>query len=102
MFCAAALVLGALSFTIDREVSATAAVDALSFDRPVVLDGTGTVTVAGTVVPGNYTLLAATSVTGGDGLVPQIEDNRFDADLIVDGTSLVLRVKSAGTVMLFR
>ena len=82
--------------------TATAAVDALSFDRPVVLDGTGTVTVAGTVVPGNYTLLAATSVTGGDGLVPQIEDNRFDADLIVDGTSLVLRVKSAGTVMIFR
>ena len=92
----------ALAFTIDRTVSTTAAIDALSFDRPIVLDTTGTVTVTGTVLPGNYTLLTATSVTGGNGLALQMEDNRFDADLAIVGTSFVLRVKSAGTMVLFR
>ena len=92
----------ALAFTIDRTVSTTAAVDALSFDRPLVLDGEGTVTVAGTVVPGTYTLLTAPSVTGGDGLALQMEDGLFDADLAVAGTSLILRVKSVGTMVIFR
>ena len=92
----------ALAFTIDRTVSTTAAVDALSFDRPIALDTNGTVTVTGTVLPGNYTLLTATSVTGGNGLTLQMEDNRFDADLAIEGTSFVLRVISPGTMILFR
>ena len=91
----------ALAFTIDRTVSTTAAVDALSFDRPIALDANGTVTVTGTVLPGDYTLLTAPSVTGG-GLVLQMADNRFEADLAVAGTSLILRVKSVGTMVIFR
>ena len=91
----------ALAFTIDRTVSTTAAVDALSFDRPLVLDANGTVTVTGTVLPGDYTLLTAPSVTGG-GLALQMADNRFEADLAVAGTSLILRVKSVGTMVIFR
>ena len=92
----------ALAFTIDRTVSTTAAVDALSFDRPLVLDANGTVTVTGTVLPGDYTLLTAPSVTGGDGLALQMEDGRFDAGLSVTGSSLVLCVKSVGTMVIFR
>ena len=60
------------------------------------------ISVAGSVVPGTYTLLTATSVTGGDGLALQMEDGRFDAGLSVTGTSLVLCVKSAGTVVIIR
>ena len=91
----------ALAFTIDRTVSTTAAVDALSLDRPIALDANGTVTVTGTVLPGDYTLLTAPSVTGG-GLALQMADNRFEADLAVAGTSLILRVKSVGTMVIFR
>ena len=92
----------ALAFTIDREVSTTAAIDALSFDRPVALDTNGTVTVTGAVRPGTYTLLTATSVTGGNGLTLLMEDNRFDAELAIEGTSFVLRVKSSGTMVIFK
>jgi hypothetical protein len=60
------------------------------------------VTVAGAVLPGSYTLITATSVSGGNRLALQMEDNRFDAELAVEGTSIVLRVKSAGTVMIVR
>ena len=92
----------ALAFTIDRTANTTAAVDALSFNRPIALDTNGTVTVTGGVLPGTYTLLSATSVTGGNGLTLQMEDNRFDANLAIEGTSLVLRVISPGTMILFR
>ena len=94
---------GALAFTIDTTVSTTAATDALAFDRAVALDDAGTVTVAGPLRTGTYTLLSATELTGGANLTLQMTDDRFPTStLATTGTSLVLVVKSLGTMMLFR
>ena len=93
---------GALAFTIDRALSTTTAVDALAFDRAVALDNEGTVAVTGNVVPGTYTLVTASSLTGGTNLTLQLTDNRFNAELAVEGTALLLRVKSLGTMLLMR
>ena len=94
---------GALAFTIDATVSTTAATDALAFDRAVALDDAGTVTVAGSLRTGTYTLLSATELTGGANLTLQMTDDRFPTStLATTGTSLVLVVKSLGTMMLFR
>jgi hypothetical protein len=93
---------GALAFTIDRTVSTTAAVDALAFDRALALDGAGTVSVSGSVLPGTYTLLTATSLTGGGGLTLQMTDDRFNAKLSVVGNALVLHVNSPCTTVIIR
>ena len=93
---------GALAFTIDRTVSTTAAVDALAFDRALALDGAGTVSVSGSVLPGTYTLLTATSLTGGGGLALQMSDDRFNAKLAVVGNALVLHVNSPCTTVIIR
>ena len=93
---------GALAFTIDRTVSTTAAVDALAFDKALALDGAGTVSVSGSVLPGTYTLLTATSLTGGGGLTLQMSDDRFNAKLAVVGNALVLHVNSPCTTVIIR
>jgi len=51
---------------------------------------------------GTYSDLTGATVTGGDGLALQMEDGRFDAGLSVTGSSLVLCVKSVGTMVIFR
>ena len=83
-------------------IRTTAAVDALSFDRALALDGTGTVSVSGSVQPGSYTLLTATSLTGGGGLTLQMSDDRFNAKLAVVGNALVLHVNSPCTTVIIR
>ena len=69
----------------------------------MALDDAGTVTVAGPLRTGTYTLLSATELTGGANLTLQMTDDRFPTStLATTGTSLVLVVKSLGTMMLFR
>jgi len=92
----------ALEFTIDTAANDSAAVDALSFDLPLALDDAGTVTVSGTVPPGAYTLLTASTLTGGSDLALQMEDERFNAELAVVGNALVLNVKTLCTTIIIR
>jgi len=95
---------GRMAFTIDSSVSTTMAADAIAINREIILDDTChvTVTIANKAPGGIYTLLSATSLTGGTTLsatstsskytvVPFIDGNVLKAEVFPDALMIILR-----------
>ena len=93
-----------MAFTIDSFVSTTMAADAIAIDREVVLNDTChvTVAIADKTRGGVYTLLSATSLTGGTTLsatststkytvVPFLDGNALKAEIFPDALMIILR-----------
>ena len=94
----------AMAFTIDAAVSSTAAADAVSINRAVVLDDNChiTVSIAGKAPGGVYTLLSATSLAGGSALSATSASAKYTVTPFIDGNALKVEVFPDALMIILR
>ena len=96
-----------MTFTVDRSLNASAAVDAIAIDRAVTIDaGKVTVTLKGEAKAGTYTLLTVPSgaLAGKTFALTLVNETgkAASAKLVASDTTLSLEIISQGAVMIVR
>ena len=98
-----------MTFRVNAQGKASAVIDPIEVDHAVALDSECTVTVtvigSGKLAAGTYTLLSATSLTGGDTIVVNVvngtERKLTNLSVCKEGNAIKLVVAARGTVIMF-